>query len=150
MGVRHLFTVALLGVVAPGAAGCTRDVDRATLPVTGAGGVLTSAGGDAGATDARLKGDSACAYDVDAVPVSTENTGDACLFLVEYPTDPGVPIEAFRMIVDGVVLYEEATNGWTYTDATQRRVRLAGPACDAVKAGGVQTVWIEWYCTGIP
>src|SRR4051812_36008082 len=100
MDVRHLFTVALLGVAAPGAAGCTRDLDRATTPVTGAGGVVTGAGGEAGSTDARLKSDSACAYDVDAVPVSTENTGDACLFLIERPTDPNVPAGAFRIIVD--------------------------------------------------
>ena len=31
-------------------------------------------------TDARVKVDSLCQYDVDAVHVSTENTGDACLY----------------------------------------------------------------------
>ena len=63
---------------------------------------------------------------------------------------PDVPVEAFRIIVDGVQLPQDSTNGWTYTDATQGVVRIAGPTCDAVKAGAVQAVWIEWYCTGIP
>jgi len=31
-----------------------------------------------------------------------------------------------------------------------RVVRLVGPTCDAVKAGTAQTVWVEWYCTGVP
>ena len=150
MEVRCPFVIALLGVAASVAAGCTRDLDPGTMQMTGTGGVMTGSGGNTGSTDARVKVDAACQYDVDAVRVSTENAGDACLFSIEYPTDPDVPIEAFRIIVDGVELPEDSTNGWTYTDATQRVVRIAGPTCDAVKAGAVQTVWIEWICTGIP
>ena len=81
--------------------------------------------------------------------MSTENTSDACLYM-HYAARPDVPVDAFRIIVDGVQLPQDSTNGWTYTDATQRVVRIVGPTCDAVKAGAVQTVWVEWYCSGIP
>ena len=61
-----------------------------------------------------------------------------------------MPVEAFRIIVDGVQLPQDSTNGWTYTDATQRVVRIVGPTCDAVKAGAVQTVWVEWILHRYP
>ena len=157
MDVRRRFIIAWLGIAASVVAGCARDLNPGTMQMTGTGGamtgtggVMTGAGGNTGAIDARVKADAACQYDVDAVRVSTENAGDACLFLIAHPTDPDVPVEAFRIIVDGVQLPQDSTNGWTYTDATQRVVRIAGPTCDAVKAGTVQAVWIEWICTGIP
>jgi len=50
---------------------------------------------------------------------------------------------------DGVRLQSDPANGWTYTDITQRVVRIAGPPCDAIKAGTVQMIWIEFYCYGI-
>ena len=146
---RRGFIVAMLGVATFLVAGCTRDLDSVTTQMTGTGGIMTGGGGNTGATDARVKSDSACMYDVDAVHVSTENASDACLFRIDYPTGD-VPVEAFRIIVDGLPILQDPTNGWTYTDATQRVVRIVGPTCDAFKAGAVQTVWVEWYCTGIP
>ena len=117
---------------------------------TGGAGGAAGGGGNTEATDARVKADSACLYDVDAVHVSTENASDACLFVIDHPTDTNAQGEDFRIVVDGIPLMPDPTNGWTYTDATQRVVRIVGPACDAFKAGAVQTVWVEWYCTGIP
>src|SRR3954447_17130649 len=128
MEVRCRFTFVVLGIATCVAAGCTRDLDPATMQMTGTGGIMTGSGGNPGATDARVKTDSACQYDVDAVHVSTENSSDACLFLIEYPTDANLPSDAFRVVVDGVRLPQDPTNGWTYTDATQRVVRIVGPA----------------------
>jgi hypothetical protein len=150
MDARRTFIIAVLGVATSLAAGCTRDLDSATMQTTGTGGIMTGTGGNTSATDARVKADSACQYDVDAVHVPTENASDACLFRIDYPTDTGVPVEAFLIIVDGAEVPQDATNGWTYTDATQRVIRLVGPTCDAFKAGAVQTVWVEWVCTGVP
>ena len=98
-------------------------------------------------TDARVKADSQCLYDADAVPASVDGGVDPCAFLIEYPADPN--LDAFRIIVDGVRLQSDPTNGWTYTDITQTVFRIAGPTCDAIKAGTVQTIWIEFYCYGI-
>jgi hypothetical protein len=150
MGARRDLIVAMFGVATFLAAGCTRDLDSATMPMTGTSGIMTGGGGNRGATDARVKADSACMYDVDAVHVSTENASDACLFRIDYPTATGIPVEAFRIIVDGLPILQDPVNGWTYTDATERVVRIVGPTCDAFKAGAAQTVWVEWYCTGIP
>lgn len=150
MNVRRRVVISLLGAWTLVAVGCARDLGSGSGQSTGNGG----AGGDAGtgdrvtATDARLKADSQCQYDVDAVHVSTENPGDACLFAVPAP-DPTLPVDRFRIVVDGVELAPDSINGWGFTDATQRVVRIAGPACDAIKAGTVQTVWVEWYCYGI-
>ncbi len=152
MDVRRRFTIALLGLAASVVAGCTRDLEPATMQTTGSGGASGAAGSggrNSPPTDARAKVDSLCQYDVDAVHVSTENTGDACLYSIT-PPDADVPVDAFRIIVDGVQLPQDSTNGWTYTDATQRVLRIVGPTCDAVKAGAVQTVWVEWYCAGLP
>jgi hypothetical protein len=152
MDVRRRILIALLVVAASVGAGCTRDLEPATMPTTGSGGASGAAGSggrNSPPTDARAKVDSLCQYDVDAVHVSTENTSDACLYSIA-PPDADVPVDAFRIIVDGVQLPQDSTNGWTYTDATQRVFRIVGPTCDAVKAGAVQTVWVEWYCSGIP
>ena len=119
--------------------------------MSGAGGATGDAGagtgGGTGATDARVKADSRCQYDVDAVPASVDGGGDPCMFLIEYPADPN--LDAFRIIVDGVRLQPDPTDGWTYTDITQRVVRIVGPTCDAIKAGTVQMIWVEFYCYGI-
>jgi hypothetical protein len=151
MDVRRRFIIGLLGVAASVGAGCTRDLEPVTMQMTGSGGASGAAGSGGRTsppTDARGQADSKCQYDVDAVPVSTENTGDACLYLIA-PPDPNLPVDAFRIVVDGVQLLPDATNGWTYTDATERVFRIVGPTCDAIKAGTVQTVWVEWYCYGI-
>jgi hypothetical protein len=153
MDARRGFVIAVLGGATFLAAGCTRGLDSAATQMMGTGGVMSGAGGGGGnteATDARVKADSVCLYDVDAAHVSTENASDACLFAIDYPTDTNAQGEDFRIVVDGIPLMRDPTNGWTYTDATQRVVRIVGPACDAFKAGAVQTVWVEWYCTGIP
>ena len=152
MDVRRRFIIALLGLAASVVAGCTRELEPATMQTTGSGGASGAAGSggrNSPPTDARAKVDSLCQYDVDAVHVSTENTSDACLYSIT-PPDADVPVDAFRIIVDGVQLPQDSTNGWTYTDATQRVLRIVGPTCDAVKAGAVQTVWVEWYCSGLP
>jgi len=70
---------------------------------------------------------------VNAVHVSTENPGDACLFLIPDP-DPNVVVDAYRITVNGAYLPQDTINGWTYTDATQRVIRIVGPTCDAIKA----------------
>ena len=141
MDVRRRLILALLGGAASVVAGCTRDLDPATMQLTGTG-------GNTGATDARVKADSQCQYDVDAVRVSTDDAGVACLYLIA-PPDPNLAVDRFRIVVDGVPLPPDPTNGWTYTDATQRVVQIVGPTCDAINAGNVRTVWVEWYCYGI-
>lgn len=153
----------LLALVGTGAA-CSGSLASERMRMSGAGGTTgdtgagtggairdagAGTGGSAGPTDARVKADSTCQYDVDAVPASVDGGADPCTYLIEYPADPELPVDAFRIIVDGVRLQFDPTNGWTYTDVTQRVVRIAGPTCDAIKAGAVQTIWIEFYCYGI-
>ncbi len=132
-------------------AACSGSVAE-PMRMSGAGGATSDAGpgtgGSQGATDARIKADSMCQYDVDAVPASVDGGGDPCTFLIE-PPDPTLPVDAYRIIVDGVQLLPDPTNGWTYTDATQRVFRIVGPTCDAIQAGTVQTIWVEFYCVGI-
>jgi hypothetical protein len=128
--------------------GCARGLDPAMMQSTGQGGASGDAGGQADATDARANADSQCQYDVVAVPVSTENPGDHCLFLVPTP-DPNLPVDRFRILVNGTVVPEDSIAGWGFTDATERVIRIAGPVCDAIQAGSVQLVVVEWYCYGI-
>lgn len=118
---------------------------------TVAGGSLTDvdASGGASMTDVRVKADSQCQYDVDATPVSADGGGDPCTFLIKWPSGD-LPVDAFRIIVDGMPVPPDPTNGWTYTDRTQQIIRIGGPTCDAIKNGTVQTVWVEFYCAGIP
>ena len=70
MDVRRRFIIALLGLAASVVAGCTRDLDPATMQTTGSGGASGAAGSggrNSPPTDARAKVDSLCQYDVDAV-----------------------------------------------------------------------------------
>jgi len=139
------FVILLLGAGALAFVGCSRDLDPGTMRMTGTGGVMTDAGtgGHAGHPDATN-----CHDLVDAVHVSTENPGDACLFAIPDP-DPNVVVDAYRILVNGMYLPQDSIAGWGYTDATQRVIRIAGPVCDAIKAGSVQTVVVEYYCNGI-
>src|SRR4051812_45666244 len=107
MDARGGFIIAALGLATFLAPGCTRDLDSATTMMTGTGGIMTGGGGNTEAADARVKADSACLYDVDAVHVSTEDASDACLFLIEHPTDTNAQGEDFRIIVDGVALMRD-------------------------------------------
>jgi hypothetical protein len=144
-------TLLALGSCAVVGASCSGSLAREPMWMSGAGGGTGDAGGgNTGAIDARVKADSMCQYDVDAVPASVDGGGDPCAFLVVFPSDPNLPVDAFRIIVDGVQLPLDAANGWTYTDSTQRVVTIAGPTCDAIKAGSVHTIWVEFYCAGIP
>ena len=149
---RFLVLLALGGCAVVGAA-CGGSLAPEPMQTGGPDGATGDAGlgsgGDRGATDAHVKADSMCQYDVDAVPASVDGGNDPCAFLVEYPADPALPVSAFRIIVDGVQLPLDPTNGWTHTDDTQRVIRIAGPVCDAIKAGTIQTIWVEFYCPGI-
>ena len=141
------FVILLLGAGALAIVGCSRDLDPGTMQTTGVGGATSDAGkatgGDAGPTDATN-----CHYVVNAVRVMTENPSDACLFAIPDP-DPNVVVDGYRILVNGMYLPQDSIAGWGYTDATQRVIRIAGPVCDAIKAGSVQTVVVEYYCTGI-
>jgi hypothetical protein len=153
MDARRVLVLLVLGGCAGAGAACSGSLAPAPMGMRGAGGATGDAGAGTGgstvATDARAKADSLCQYDVDAVPASVDGGGDPCTFLVEYPVEPALPVDAFRIIVDGVQLPYDQTNGWTYTDVTQRVVRIVGPTCDAIKAGTVRTIWVEFYCYGI-
>jgi len=138
------FFIVILSVGAA-LAGCARDLDPPRVQTTTTTGSVGDAG--SGTPDARIKADGTCNYDVDAVPVSTENSGDSCLFAIVFPSDPN--FSGVHVVVDGVTVPQDVTNGWTYTDATQRVIQINGPTCDAIKAGTVQTVWLHFYCTGI-
>ena len=79
----------------------------------------------------------ACVRDLD--PVSTANSGDSCLYAIPpWPSDPS--FDGFHVVVDGAFVPQDATIGWTLTDATQRVIPINGPTCDAIQAGTVQTV----------
>lgn len=145
---RRRSVIALLGAIAV-VVGCARDLEPAMMQSTGQGGASGDAGTGAGGTDARPNADGPCQYDVVAVPVSTENPGDHCLYLVPAP-EPNLPVERFRVLANGAEVPADSIAGWGFTDATERVIRIAGPLCDAIQAGSVQLVVIEWYCTGIP
>ena len=162
MDARRVLVLLVLGACAGEGAACSGSLASEPMRMSGVGGTTgdtgagtggairdagAASGGSTGATDARVKADSQCLYDVDAVPASVDGGVDPCAFLIEYPADPN--LDAFRIIVDGVRLQSDPTNGWTYTDITQTVFRIAGPTCDAIKAGAVQTIWIEFYCYGI-
>ena len=143
MDLRGGVVALLLGAAALAAVGCSRDLDPGTMQVTGAGGAGGSMSDAGEATDATN-----CHYVANAVHVMTENPGDACLFAIPDP-DPNVVVDGYRVLVNGAYLPQDSIAGWGYTDATQRVIRIAGPVCDAIKAGSVQTVVVEYYCTGI-
>lgn len=147
MDLRGRFLILLLGAGALAAVGCSRDLDPGTMQTTGTGGAMSDAGKPTG-SDAAPPDATNCNYVVNAVHVMTENPGDACLFAIPDP-DPNVVVDAYRILVNGQYLPQDSIAGWGYTDATQRVIRIAGPVCDAIKAGSVQTVVVEYYCTGI-
>jgi len=147
MDLRGRFVILLLGASALAAVGCSRDLDPGPTQTTGAGGAMSDAGSATGGHAAPPDATN-CNDVVNAVHVSTENPGDACLFLIPDP-DPNVVVDAYRITVNGAYLPQDTINGWTYTDATQRVIRIVGPTCDAIKAGSVQTVVVEYYCSGI-
>ena len=146
-------TLLALGSCVGAGAACSGSLAPEPMRMSGAGGATGDAGvgggGSTGAIDARVKADTMCQYDVDAVPASVDGGGDPCAFLIVWPSVPDLPADAFRIIVDGVQLPLDPTIGWTYADDTQRVVRIAGPTCDAIKAGTVETIWVEFYCYGI-
>ena len=45
---------------------------------------------------------------------------------------------------------EDATNGWTYTDATDTAIQLHGSYCDSVKGGTYTNVKFVYSCDGMP
>ena len=146
---RQRSVISLLGACALVAVvGCTRDLDSGATQSTGGAKGDAGTGGSAGATDARANADSQCQYDVVAMPVATENPGDHCLYLVPDP-DPSVAVDRFRVLVNGSEVPADSIAGWGFTDATERVIRIAGPVCDAIKAGSVSAVVVEWYCYGI-
>ena len=73
----------------------------------------------------------ACVRDLD--PVSTESHGASCLYAIPpWPSDPS--FDGFHVVVDGAFVPQDAPIGWTFTDATQRVIRINGPTCDAIEA----------------
>lgn len=139
------FVILLLATGALAAVGCSRDLDPRTMQMTGTAG----AGGSTSDAGEGTGGDATNCHDlVNAMHVMTENPGDACLFAIPDP-DPSVVVDAYRILVNGMYLPQDSIAGWGYTDATQRVIRIAGPVCDAIKAGSVQTVVVEYYCSGI-
>ena len=45
---------------------------------------------------------------------------------------------------------QDATNGWTYTDATDTAIQLHGSYCDSVKGGTYTNVKFVYACDGMP
>jgi hypothetical protein len=81
---------------------------------------------------------------LDALVASTTD----CVFGVPPPVGTD-GIESRGLIavhLDDAAIYQDATNGWTYTDAGSVAIRLHGTACDAVRSGTVKTVGIVFIC----
>jgi hypothetical protein len=150
MGVQRFF----LAVLAVGACsgGTLRSSDmRANDAGGGSGDAVAGTGGAMDATDVRVKADSICDYDLDAIPTTPEDGGDRCTFSIPPPptTDGTTRRDAIRIIVDGVTIPYDIDAGWSYTDVTSTQFRLHGPSCDAIQAGGVHTIWVHFYCPGL-
>jgi len=147
MGVQRFLAVVL--AVGACSVGSLQPSDMRANATGGASG--DAGGGMADATDVRVKADSICDYDLDAIPTTPEDGGDRCTFSIPPPptTDGTTSRENIEIIIDGVTIPPDVDAGWSYTDVTSTQFRLHGPSCDAVQAGGVHTIWVHFYCPGL-
>ena len=69
-----------------------------------------------------------------------------CTFAVpEPPTSDGTTSRSnIGVMVDGIDAPQDATNGWTYADASQTAIQLNGRAC--ATAGADKTVYVYFHC----
>jgi hypothetical protein len=144
-------------VAAAGFAGC-----GGSLAWPGAPGVPPADGGaaEAGArgigpfspgTDAALTPPDGVAFDGPGVNLCPEKVaervaGTTCQFLIpDAAVCTGIGIRV-RVLIDGAEvpqLWPPATDGWTYTDASETAIELHGAACE--RAGQPPTAVTIWF-----
>jgi hypothetical protein len=69
-----------------------------------------------------------------------------CAFVVPPPptTDGSSSRENIRVLSDSGAIFQDAANGWTYTDITHTGIRLNGSSCDAAHAGAA--TYVSFIC----
>lgn len=68
----------------------------------------------------------------------------------EYPVPSGLPVIAdlaqFRVLLGGSVIANDATNGWSFTDASRSRLRFNGSSCATLRTGTVIGAVVTYNC----
>jgi hypothetical protein len=73
----------------------------------------------------------------------------SCTFPVPEPPTPDGTTSRDKIVVNAdntTTIPNDATNGWTYTDASHTQIELHGSYCDSVMAGTISTVTIIFKC----
>lgn len=68
----------------------------------------------------------------------------------EYPVPSSLlpigDLSRFRVLFNGSAVAADATNGWSFTDASRSRLRLNGSSCETLRSGSVTSVVATYNC----
>jgi hypothetical protein len=68
----------------------------------------------------------------------------------EYPVPSGLPTitdpAQFRVLLGGAAIPSDATNGWSFTDASRTRLRFNGSSCATLRTGAVIGAVVTYNC----
>jgi hypothetical protein len=70
--------------------------------------------------------------------------GTPCRYSLPLPPCDFLDTAHIDVKVDGVEIWQDSANGWSYADATLREIDIHGPSCDALTSGTATAVAIVY------
>ena len=86
------------------------------------------------------------AAELSAAVRAIAGAANSCEYPVPDSVLPVTDLTAFRVLLEGTAVANDASNGWSFTDAAHTRIRLNGAACATLRSGSVTNVVVTYHC----